>query len=630
MSEVSDASCNSVAYALCADGQLYMRFVETRAALAESVPEVIFHEWIRVADLGCRHRSIAIDCGYIYGLNEDMGVDVQSLAGASSDGWANLARGYTVSIAVYGGTVYGVGTMEGGDRVFRLTQTAAARWGRPWQCTSKGRCRSIAIEGGHLYALGVNDTVYRQLVDNLSETSSWEKAFQAPAGISDSCSSGDCKVFKGESAEMQPSSVSLAIFGGGCASLAAFKGCVWRKVSSSGDNVGWEQEPAAGLPEGSILAITAAPGTEVPVAARIARSAVLQCKMESTKDVRESLGDDSVPASAGLHNITKDLPKDLLEKTEVAQKLAQAEALIAEVFAEASKKASAPVSAQTSSAELTVPQSSAANDNCEREDMGMEAARENSDELSKLSVKELKCRIAAAGLVLPAGLTEKSELVAILSGTSLGSRLPQAVQTQQRPVASPSTASSARTSQVTERICNSAVQEADAAVPLVVGSFRTLTRTVDRASADGYLAAGEGTKVKLLHVGKEDNESEYGWLYAQIVRSGECGWLHCNDVSKYDIADSSTAASGVASELKGLLNSLVKVSSQVAAQSPGYLTLSAGDEVLVEYVGAACSEDEGWLFGCRAGSKSDRGWFPAASVEALSSALCGKMPVPAA
>jgi len=626
-----DASCNTVAFALCSDGQLYMRHMDICGVTAEgSAPEVRSYEWTPVAQIGCEHKGIAVDCGYIYGLNADMGVDVQTLSGASSDRWTNLARGYTVSIAVQGGTVFGLGTAAGGDRVYRLTQTATARWGRPWQCTSKGRSRSIAIEGGHVYTLGVNDYVYRQPIDGMSETSKWEKAFHVPSGVSGSCSSGDCKVFNGENSEMQPSSVSFAVFGGGCAPLAVFDGCVWRLVCSGGDRVGWEREPAAGLPLGSV-AITAAPSAEMPTSglrkgAALAYNVALECQNSGSK----ASALDEAKISRGVYGIIKDLPKELLENPEVAQKIAQAEALLREVFTEARNRELQSSPEVASPAPVLITETGPEPPDQATDKMDREAAEPHVEDLAKLSVKELKHRIAGAGVALPVGLTEKAELVAMLHAT----RCEKAAQNSEQVCVSavPEEPAAAVAADAADR----AVESGDKAAliqPLVIGAIAQVMHAVDPVDMSGYLALSKGTHIKLLHVGKEDNASESGWVYAEVVGTGEIGWLRASNLRPEDAAIACPAIRGASSELTGVQKSVVKVASTIGGGTQGYLSLCPGDEVFVEYVGCAEYGDEGWLFGCRAGStggQGECGWFPATSLEHMPTAVRGSLPVPAA
>jgi len=225
-------------YLLCADGVLYVqqRDGEGRGCGGGT--------WERIGDVGLRHKSIAVDCNYLYGVNEDLGIDFQFLADPSRERWVSLAMGRVVAVGVSRGTVYGVGEREGGDRLYRLARTADATWGpSPWERASKGRCCTLAVYGDTVYTVGTNDWIYRQQLMGLSEDSSWEKAF--PAG-------GVTR--------------SLAILGGGAA-LGVVDGRLWcYSPSSKAWSLEQEEQPAAAR-----VAVASAPSLRPPPEAAAGR-----------------------------------------------------------------------------------------------------------------------------------------------------------------------------------------------------------------------------------------------------------------------------------------------------------------------------------------------------------------------
>mmetsp|Transcript_985 Transcript_985/g.1860 ORF Transcript_985/g.1860 Transcript_985/m.1860 type:complete len:880 (-) Transcript_985:77-2716(-) len=208
------------AFALGTDGGIYVL-----------VPAA--NKWELLVEVGTNYRSIAVDCGYLYGVNEDLGVDVQSLKGARPDGWKQLARGYVVSIAVCGGTVFGVGQGPGGcGHAYCFSRTGRTKRS-PWELSASGRCRVLASADDRLYALGADSWIYWQPLQGLSTDTRWSR-FRPPCD------------------ENQD---SLAVLGNDHF-LGTSNGMVWQ---NNGSQSGWSLCPATGLPSG-VVAVTAASG----------------------------------------------------------------------------------------------------------------------------------------------------------------------------------------------------------------------------------------------------------------------------------------------------------------------------------------------------------------------------------
>ena len=66
---------NRAAFALGRNGGLYVLIADEQ-------------RWVCIADVGTRHKAIAVDCGYLYGVNYALAVDVQRLKGAAASRWS--------------------------------------------------------------------------------------------------------------------------------------------------------------------------------------------------------------------------------------------------------------------------------------------------------------------------------------------------------------------------------------------------------------------------------------------------------------------------------------------------------------------------------------------------------------
>jgi len=158
-----------------------------------------------------------------------------------------------------------------------------------------------------------------------------------------------------------------------------------------------------------------------------------------------------------------------------------------------------------------------------------------------------------------------------------------------------------------------------------------VSRQVVPAPPAGYLALELGELVEILHIGQKDDPAEAGWMYgrskkvkndAKNVRERH-GWLRGEAVAlapcgvQAHFTDSSKKSS---SSLGGAAVPVVachatgstKVLASVIAAAEGYASLTAGEEVLIQYIGSEQTHDAGWLFGQTA---SARGWFPAETSE---------------
>jgi len=236
-------------------------------------------------------------------------------------------------------------------------------------------------------------------------------------------------------------------------------------------------------------------------------------------------------------------------------------------------------------------------------------ASSGEDDLSKLSVKQLKASIADLGATVPIGITEKSELVAVL-----------------RDAMSAETRSTANV--VDEGVGFSRDVE------ISVGSVIVASTDVS-ASGEGYLTLRVGDEIEVLHRGDSTVDSERGWLYGKSLASGEMGWLspeHAKISSLEGSANKQELASGEMgwllvdhAKISSLERSvdkqevalgLAKVHEPVMSTGPGYIALQAGATVMVEHIGSPDSDESGWLFGHDLASGC-RGWFPAKAVQEL-------------
>mmetsp|Transcript_163185 Transcript_163185/g.523384 ORF Transcript_163185/g.523384 Transcript_163185/m.523384 type:complete len:562 (+) Transcript_163185:35-1720(+) len=178
--QASSSACHSIAdglpeqakvFVLASDGWLYARPTSAQPGDADFL-------WYKFAEVGSSHKSIAIDKGFLYGVNASHSVDFQELQGAAADHWRPLsAKGRLVCIAAYGGVLYGIGAAQGGDKVYKLIDGV-------WTVASKGSCRSVTAHDGFLFVVGVdncqcNPWVYRQPTASLGVDQAWQKAFQA-------------------------------------------------------------------------------------------------------------------------------------------------------------------------------------------------------------------------------------------------------------------------------------------------------------------------------------------------------------------------------------------------------------------------------------------------------------------
>jgi len=167
----TSASPQRTVYVLGKDGVLYCR-PEAAFVAKDNTP------WQRVADLGPYHTSIAVDCGYIYAVNEELGVDFQCVKGANRGRWAFLAAGYVVDVASTSGTIYGCGRGVAGDPVYKHHRGGGSY---PWDACSGGKVRSISVDpcGKNIFGIGADDWVYTQPLAEMTCHSRWAKTYRA-------------------------------------------------------------------------------------------------------------------------------------------------------------------------------------------------------------------------------------------------------------------------------------------------------------------------------------------------------------------------------------------------------------------------------------------------------------------
>jgi len=144
----------------------------------------------------------------------------------------------------------------------------------------------------------------------------------------------------------------------------------------------------------------------------------------------------------------------------------------------------------------------------------------------------------------------------------------------------------------------------------LVGTVAVAQSAMVQAEA-GYLDCDAGAHIKVLCSMAADGE---GWIYGQLMATGECGWLPYTALSSRTHRDGGLAPGIVARALE-----------ELAAPAPrgigGYLSMARNEQVRVEYVGSYEAGDAGWLFGRALGDGGGRGWFPAASVRAVGEAV---------
>ena len=103
----------------------------------------------------------------------------------------------------------------------------------------------------------------------------------------------------------------------------------------------------------------------------------------------------------------------------------------------------------------------------------------------------------------------------------------------------------------------------------------------------GYLNLRVGDKVVAHHIGVTGEE--VGWVYGELQPFGPQGWFPALSIRWRD--------------LRKVVRSYYEL-----GEAEGYLSLLAGEQVIVLYTGV--SEKSGWLYGERADDSSQQGWFP--------------------
>lgn len=211
------------------------------------------------------------------------------------------------------------------------------------------------------------------------------------------------------------------------------------------------------------------------------------------------------------------------------------------------------------------------------------------EDLTKLSVKELKTRIEDLGAVVPLGTAEKSELVAVLRDAM-------------------SAASGSQANVVDEGA------ESSREIDFDVGAIIVASADVS-ASGEGYLTLRVGDEIEMLHLGDRAVDSERGWLYGKSLASGEMGWLQVEHTKIRSLEKSTDVASLEKSDNKQDVSlGRAKVYESITSVGPGYIPLQVGTTVMVEHIGSNDSEESGWLFGHDL-SSGCRGWFPAKALQ---------------
>ena len=138
-----------------------------------------------------------------------------------------------------------------------------------------------------------------------------------------------------------------------------------------------------------------------------------------------------------------------------------------------------------------------------------------------------------------------------------------------------------------------------AMVPAADSSLLTTSRPMivytafsNPRGVSGYLNLRVGDKVVAHHIGVTGEE--VGWVYGELsTRSGDDssqpqGWFPALSIRWRDLRN--------------------VVRSYELGEAEGYLSLLAGEQVIVLYTGV--SEEAGWLYGERADDSSQQGWFP--------------------
>lgn len=120
--------------------------------------------------------------------------------------------------------------------------------------------------------------------------------------------------------------------------------------------------------------------------------------------------------------------------------------------------------------------------------------------------------------------------------------------------------------------------------------------------ASGYLSLSIGEIVILQYKGCEAS-GDKGWLYGYSISTGKQGWFSDAAVSEHPLACADT----------DLVGSEVEASGNVLSVGAGYLELTNGEVIKVEYAGKKSTQDDGWLFGCSEAT-GKRGWFSTAAV----------------
>lgn len=184
--------------------------------------------------------------------------------------------------------------------------------------------------------------------------------------------------------------------------------------------------------------------------------------------------------------------------------------------------------------------------------------------LSKLSVKELKRRIQEAGAVVPVGTTEKNELVQLLLTTAL----PAAPRSRREPtdVSSVRSSPSAPARSSVSFAPPAATQNAVSSSSFAVGSTVVATSSAASLGA-GYLTLTVGERIEVLHAGST-HTGDSGWLFGRRADCNEQGWLQCANVAPSSQASSpSSQASAPSSQTPAPSSHSPATNSQAPAPS---------------------------------------------------------------
>mmetsp|Transcript_79990 Transcript_79990/g.152047 ORF Transcript_79990/g.152047 Transcript_79990/m.152047 type:complete len:463 (-) Transcript_79990:69-1457(-) len=143
-----------------------------------------------------------------------------------------------------------------------------------------------------------------------------------------------------------------------------------------------------------------------------------------------------------------------------------------------------------------------------------------------------------------------------------------------------------------------------------VGSAVVAVKTVSPVGP-GYLDLSAGDILVVQYRGCEAH-GDAGWLFGCSMATGRQGWFSEAAVTQQPGEHCCITGSSLppAAELVG---SEVEASANVPYIGRGYLELSAGTVVKVEYAGAQSTNDAGWLFGCSTAT-GHRGWFASTAV----------------